>query len=130
MDAHLSAATTLQAVDSWTEILTAINKYKSIDKLVFLVHSNPGAFLFGPDAREEKFKSATNLMTAAAQLASLPRKPQVGTVDLAGCNVGLDIDSVLNFGLALNASEVISMNHFHEFAMINLRGQPKKNAAL
>src|SRR6478736_4331492 len=52
-DAHLSAATTLQAVDSWTEILTAINKYKSIDKLVFLVHSNPGAFLFGPDAREE-----------------------------------------------------------------------------
>lgn len=129
-DAHLAAAATLQGIDSWAEIQSAITKYKSIEKLVFLVHSNPGAFMFGPDAREELFKSEIKLADAAKQLESLPKKTQVGIIDLAGCNVGLDIDSVLKFGLSLDASTVISTNHFHELALVTLQGRPKRNAAL
>jgi hypothetical protein len=129
-DAYLSSSAALRQVDSWQEIAKAIGEYKSIDKLVFLVHSNPGTFLFGPDAAGRTFSSGKALADAAKELTSLSVKPEIRSVDVAGCNVGLDADSVVQFGLALGAAEIVATNHFHEFALVTLESRPGQSATI
>src|SRR5262245_29958634 len=119
-EAHFSSLATTKEVDSWPDVMDAISHYKSIDKLVFMLHSNPGTFLFGPDPTETRFRSSKPLRDAAKELTALPLKPRVRTIDLAGCNVGFDPDGMLQFGLSLDATEVIATNHFHEFALDRL----------
>jgi hypothetical protein len=119
--AYFNGQAGTQVVDSWADILKVFADYASINKLVFLVHSNPGVLLFGADATGLHFTSGKKLTEAAKELTQLPEKPTITTVDFAGCNVGFDLDGLVEFGLALDAKEVIATNHFHEFALDRLQ---------
>jgi hypothetical protein len=129
-EAYFASAAKHKEIDSWREIVETIREYRSINRLVFLVHSRPGEFLFGPDAAGRIFRERKSLAEAARDLAPLQGKPAVRSVDLAGCNVGLDIDGVVQFGLALNASDVTATNHFHEFALARVGALPGKGAEI
>jgi hypothetical protein len=123
-EAHFASTGKTKEIDSWPEIMAAIGQYQSINHLVFLVHSKPGMFLFRPDANARMFGDYKPLVDAAKELKLLPVKPQIQTVDLAGCNLGFHLDGVLQFGLATTASEIIATNHFHEFALMPLKARP------
>jgi hypothetical protein len=129
-EAHFSSAAKTKAVDSWSDVVGTLREYKSINKLVLLMHSNPGTFLFGPDPTETRFRTSKRLADAATELTALAPKAQVQSLDLAGCNVGFDMDGVVQFGLALGAAEAISINHFHEFALDRLQSGPRTSAEL
>ena len=122
-EAHFASTGKTKQIDSWPEIVAAIGQYQSINHLVFLVHSAPGMFLFRPDANARTFGDHMLLVDAARKLEALPTRPQIQTVDLAGCNLGFHLNGVLQFGLATSASEIIATNHFHEFALMQLKAR-------
>jgi len=128
--AYFNGQASKQAVDSWADILKVFADFASINKLVFLLHSNPGVLLFGPDASGTKFKSGKKLSDAAKDLSAIRDKPRIATVDFAGCNVGFDLDGLVDFGLALDAKQVIATNHFHEFALDRLQAAAGHDDAL
>jgi hypothetical protein len=129
-EAHFGGRATAWPVDSWADIVKKLADYKTITRLVFFVHSNPGMFLFGPDRTEQHFKSLKLLSDAAKELNAITGKPVIQSVDLAGCNVGFDLDGVLQFGLAMGATEIVATNHFHEFAIDRLRAGAGKSKDL
>ncbi len=49
-EAHFGRQASTRLVDSWADILKVLAEFNAITNVVFLVHSNPGMFLFCPDA--------------------------------------------------------------------------------
>jgi len=123
-EAHLDPGAVIVQYDTWSEMAAALGRYQSIDRLVVLGHSNPGEFLFGKDPRTGKFREELLLDQAAERLQALGVRPQIRMLDLAGCNIGIDLDSVVQFGLAVGATQVVATNHFHEFQLGKLEGGP------
>jgi hypothetical protein len=107
--------------DSWAGVLKELGRYSSIKTLVLLLHTNPGVFLFHPSSTEGYFRDSKSLADAGAEFVALKEKPRIGTLDLEGCNLGANLDSVVSFGLAFGADVVIATNQFHEFALKRFR---------
>jgi len=115
-EAHLDPAAVVVEYTTWAQMAAALSTYKSIDRLVVLGHTKPGMLLFNQDPRTGLFDPMP-LDEAGARLNALSGTPQIRIVDLAGCNAGLDLKRVLQFGLAVGATQVLATNHYHEFQL-------------
>lgn len=114
-EAHHNGAATVSVHDSWAGFLKQLSAYRWIETLTLLLHSRPGEFLFHPSPTGNYFQEAKSLAEAGQAFTKLNKKPKIRTVDLESCNVGLEIDSVVKFGLALGADVVTCTNKYHEF---------------
>jgi hypothetical protein len=119
--AHFEGSAPARSVDSWAGCLKELGNYSSINKLVLLLHSNPGVFLFHPSPTGDYFRDSKKLADAGLEFSNLKEKPKIHTLDLEGCNLGANLDSIVSFGLALGADTVIATNQFHEFALKRFR---------
>jgi hypothetical protein len=124
--AHFNGKARIELVDSWEGVRKVLSKYKTITNLVFLLHSRPGMFLF-PIGKRFREKS---LLDAAQELSALKVKPEITSIDFAGCNAGMEPDPVIKFGLALDAAIVTTVDHFHEWALTPLIARPGENEQL
>ena len=115
--AHFGGSATARLVDSWAGCLKEIGTFSSINRLVLLLHSNPGMFLFQPSPSEDFFRDFKLLADAGKEFSSLKEKPKIRTLDLEGCSLGANLDSLVNFGLAVGADTIVATNQFHEFAL-------------
>jgi hypothetical protein len=115
-----SAATCVQAVESYPDLVEKLKSYTKIDNLAILCHSGGDTLEF-PDEQ-----------TGGKYLASLPQlvtdlstdAPQVDTIDFLGCQVGRDPLAMWDLGEALQAKRVFGYNYFHGFQPYNLKVDP------
>jgi len=140
-EAHFGGNAKVAHVKSWRDVIKTLSEYLVINRLVFLIDTNPGEFLFnriptiptrdpfGPIRGPHFFRDSKLFDKAAEELNALSVKPKIKTVDLDSCKAGKDIDKVRKLGLALEAEEIIATNYWHEFVARPFRadrGEQKK----
>jgi hypothetical protein len=129
-EAHFASNAIRQPIETWADVMASLTQYHSIRNLVFLLHSDPRGFLFGPNDNATRFRSIITLDEASERLGRLQGKPEVVSVDLDGCNIGFNLQGVVKLGLALDADEIKATNHFHEFAFNRLKASKGQSREL
>lgn len=125
-EAHYGSAAQVSTVTSWKGLLAELRGWQVVRRLVLLVDSTPSMLLFNRlgGAASNLFADHIEFDRAARELAALGGKPRIGSVDLDNCNAGRKVATVLRFGLAAGADEIVATNHFHEFAMKRFTAMP------
>lgn len=115
-----SAATCVQAVKSYPDLIDKLTSYTKIENLAILCHSGGDTLEFPDEASGGSYLAS--LGELITDLSADP--PQVDNLDFLGCQVGRDPLAMWDLGETLQAKRVFGYNYFHGFQPYNLKVDP------
>jgi hypothetical protein len=99
---HLSDLSSIIWVEDWEGLRDALARYSAIEELTLYTHGAAGELIVGSHHRP--------LSTLSSYLTQLP---DVGTLNLEGCNIGQDPPGMLTVATLMRAESVSAFNYFH-----------------
>lgn len=103
----------LKTVSSWKRLVTLLQEYKRIDRLVLIFHGIPGAIIIGNTSKD--FNLITPMFGGT--------KPEIGEINFLGCSIAEQPDQLVEFAKFFNACKISAWTKFWVHQVIKGKGE-------